>query len=467
MPVKNQTIQRDFLMALYLHVIAIILVCAYLMLSDLLHSWFVKRPLPPAKTVEIEFVAIKPSSPASIKSVTHSDSANQVVQPHQVKPKVLNQTNASEKNSLQNKKIPNLRSIPPVVERKKPLMLPKPSSGSIKKQASKKVSTKAVQRQASVVSKTTRVSVAKQVFLDKAVGEKIVSRGSEKNGAVRSKVNQHQNNGVVKRTNAQMLGSKTVQSSAKRRIDVSTVKKTTEQLRPDPVIKKTLPKNPAKPVKTQVRSDRSPSNDAKIVSEVKKLVQQSSKVVPVKQTAPDIVKKNQPQTRVDPNDRLEKEKQRRMAEDLEKKRQAVLEAEKKREDEAKRVAADAEKKRQIALNEEKRRQGELEEERRQAKLAHESAVISEYGQMIIAHIQRHAVFNPGMDGYRSNLKIKLAKSGDVLSVALVGTSGNVSFDQLAINAVYKASPLPLPEDNSIVEKMQSINLIVSPSEMHH
>ena len=472
MLVKNQTLQRDFLTALYLHAIVIMLILGYLMLSDLLHSWFVKRPLPPTKSVEIEFVTLKSPSVAPIEPIAQRRSASQEIQPQPISPKGLSKTNISEKNQMPHMKIPKMKSLSPEEKRSKPFIPSKPSISAAKRQVPKQGLDKVIQRQASVVSKSSRVSVAKQVFLDKAVGEKAVGRRTAKDGSARMKADHRPNDGAIKQTNAQVLGSKTVQSSAKRRVAVSTVKKTTEQLRPDAVVKKTLPQKSASIVKSPVPSDgvakQLPvSNDAKVVSKTKKAIQQPAKGASISKTVAEDAKKNQDQSRAVEASRLEKEKQRRMAEDVENKRQAALEAEKKRQAEAKRLADEAEKSRQIALKEARARKAQLEEEKRQARLAHENAVISEYGQMIITHIQRHAVFNTGMDGYRTNLKIKLAKSGDVLSVALVGTSGNTSFDQLAINAVYKASPLPLPEDDSIVEKMQSINLMVSPSEMHH
>ena len=67
-----------------------------------------------------------------------------------------------------------------------------------------------------------------------------------------------------------------------------------------------------------------------------------------------------------------------------------------------------------------------------------------------------------MNGLKSRLKIQLKPDGNVQSVSLSESSGNSSFDRLAINAVYKAAPLPLPDDQEISEQMMQINLIIRP-----
>jgi len=55
-------------------------------------------------------------------------------------------------------------------------------------------------------------------------------------------------------------------------------------------------------------------------------------------------------------------------------------------------------------------------------------------------------------------------SGDVLQVTVVKTSGDERFDRSVENAVYKASPLPLPEDRDLFEYFREIEFIFNPED---
>ena len=56
----------------------------------------------------------------------------------------------------------------------------------------------------------------------------------------------------------------------------------------------------------------------------------------------------------------------------------------------------------------------------------------------------------------------LAASGDVLTVAVVRSSGNDLFDRSVENAVYKASPLPLPEEKDLFDYFRDIEFLFNP-----
>lgn len=66
-------------------------------------------------------------------------------------------------------------------------------------------------------------------------------------------------------------------------------------------------------------------------------------------------------------------------------------------------------------------------------------------------------FNPNAQ-LTAILKIKLDKSGDVLSAIVEHSSGNAAFDRQAILAVQKSSPLPLPPDASVAKKFMNLTL---------
>lgn len=140
-------------------------------------------------------------------------------------------------------------------------------------------------------------------------------------------------------------------------------------------------------------------------------------------------------------------------------------AEKRAQADAQRAKEEALKIKQakLAAEQEKKHLADLEHER---KLQHELGVIGQFSQMMIGHIQSHALFNEGMENRQVKLKVQLDLSGHVKSVLLMNSSGEASFDRLAINAVYKASPLPLPEDEAIARKMTVINLTVKPDALH-
>jgi colicin import membrane protein len=60
------------------------------------------------------------------------------------------------------------------------------------------------------------------------------------------------------------------------------------------------------------------------------------------------------------------------------------------------------------------------------------------------------------------LLIRLAPGGMVLDVKLVKSSGDPALDRSAIAAVYKASPLPVPTEPELFDKMREISLTVQP-----
>lgn len=63
------------------------------------------------------------------------------------------------------------------------------------------------------------------------------------------------------------------------------------------------------------------------------------------------------------------------------------------------------------------------------------------------------------------LKIWLAPGGVVLQVALVRSSGMAALDRSAVAAVYQASPLPVPADQSVASMFRRFELLVRPSDL--
>jgi len=157
--------------------------------------------------------------------------------------------------------------------------------------------------------------------------------------------------------------------------------------------------------------------------------------------------------------KIEAEKQKALAE------KKQLEEEKKQAEEQKRKA-EADKKRQAeekkkAIEEEKRREAEeLEKQRQQELNAEEQSqrtgeAISFIQTEIGPHIGKF--FNnpaPGQ-GLKCKILIHITPSGEVVDANLIASSGMDAFDQQSIAAVYKAQPLPLPNDPEILKIMIS------------
>ncbi len=88
--------------------------------------------------------------------------------------------------------------------------------------------------------------------------------------------------------------------------------------------------------------------------------------------------------------------------------------------------------------------------------------ISSYEKAIKGSIQ--SVFN--ISGLSKDLSceiyIRILKGGKVAEVAITRSSGNKLFDQRAENAVYAASPLPVPDEARLLQKMSTIEFTFKP-----
>jgi len=154
--------------------------------------------------------------------------------------------------------------------------------------------------------------------------------------------------------------------------------------------------------------------------------------------------------------KLEKEKK-----ELKKKRQ--LEEKKIKEAEAKAEKLKAEekiRKQKIAAEKEETERKRREKELADAINAEETAEQASKDQILINRIAASMVrsienkFNKtGLpEGLECVLRVRLAPSGEVISVSIAQSSGNDIFDRRAENATRKASPLPVPDDLRIFER---------------
>jgi colicin import membrane protein len=199
--------------------------------------------------------------------------------------------------------------------------------------------------------------------------------------------------------------------------------------------------------------------------------------------------------------REQEERERRAAEDKRRQEQAKIaeqkrkdegkrkaaEAEQKRKDEDKRKAAEAEQKRKDEARqaearkkqdaEERRKSAESslkdqlvreEKERTEAKAKAEQAAraqseLARFEGLIRQKVERNWVRPAGWTkGMECVVRVRLAPTGEVINATVARPSGSPAFDRSVENAVYKASPLPLPEDKGLFEHFRELELRFHP-----
>ncbi len=69
-------------------------------------------------------------------------------------------------------------------------------------------------------------------------------------------------------------------------------------------------------------------------------------------------------------------------------------------------------------------------------------------------------------GMVARLRIEMVPTGEIVSVALVESSGFPIFDRSAEVAARRASPLPVPEDSNLFERhFRSLNVVFNPTDL--
>lgn len=158
--------------------------------------------------------------------------------------------------------------------------------------------------------------------------------------------------------------------------------------------------------------------------------------------------------------RLEQEKAKQVA--IKKKQQL----EKQKQLEKKQQAA-AEKRRQEQAQRDLKKALEAEERERaaQANEARAAAAMSEFEGLIRQQITRSWNQPSGVPkGLNCLVRVRLAAGGEILGVSIVKSSGNPLFDRSVENAVYKAAPLPVPEDPELFKYVREINIKFDPDD---
>lgn len=164
-----------------------------------------------------------------------------------------------------------------------------------------------------------------------------------------------------------------------------------------------------------------------------------------------------------------RQKEQKLKEKADRKKKA--EQEKKRKEAEKKQKAEQEKKRREAeqkqkAEQEKKRQAELKrkEERERAEFLRKSkGIVNRHVAMIAQKIERNwrQPLNAPRD-LQCKIDIVLQSNGNVISVKIAESSGNLSFDRSVETAVRKASPLPVPVDNVIFKQFEAMRLRFEP-----
>ena len=154
-------------------------------------------------------------------------------------------------------------------------------------------------------------------------------------------------------------------------------------------------------------------------------------------------------------ERKELEKKQKLEEEKQKK-----EAERKRKEEEKQKAQEVEHKRKE--EEKKRKEKELQEALEAEQLEYEQSEISKYTGLIINAIESEFNETNLKEGLSCVILIRMIEGGKVIESNIVESSGNELFDQRAEKAVYSASPLPVPSEIRLFNKMRSIRITFEP-----
>jgi colicin import membrane protein len=93
-------------------------------------------------------------------------------------------------------------------------------------------------------------------------------------------------------------------------------------------------------------------------------------------------------------------------------------------------------------------------------------IVNKYNALITQAISQQWLVPAGVDKSLSSiLLIRLAPGGAVLDVQVTKSSGDLALDRSARDAVFKASPLPVPDDEQSFEQFRLFELKVKPENL--
>ena len=152
--------------------------------------------------------------------------------------------------------------------------------------------------------------------------------------------------------------------------------------------------------------------------------------------------------------RLVAERKKKEAEEKEKQKHAT-ELERKNEDKRRQKLTEQSLQEQLAAEEKQRADA--------AQAARAATIVDKYIPLIRQRVS-HSWNSPvGIaKGLKCVVHVRLTPGGEVLSATVVRSSGNGIFDRSVEYAVYKAAPLPLPEDPTLFDNFREIEFVFDP-----
>jgi colicin import membrane protein len=91
-----------------------------------------------------------------------------------------------------------------------------------------------------------------------------------------------------------------------------------------------------------------------------------------------------------------------------------------------------------------------------------AGTVNKYNALILAAIHPNWIISDKQKDLSTDVLISLAPDGSVLSVQVQKSSGSTAFDNSAVAAVYKSSPLPVPSDPQAFAVFRQFKLTLHP-----
>lgn len=151
------------------------------------------------------------------------------------------------------------------------------------------------------------------------------------------------------------------------------------------------------------------------------------------------------------------EEERRLKEESAARKKRVAEAEKKKAAQQRQKQTEAALQEQLAAEE----RGRADEARRTRALAEVEKYKAVIGQKVSRNWSRPVTAGKGLE---CTVRVRLAPGGEVLEAAVVRSCGDAAIDRSVESAVYKASPLPIPENPEFFEYYREIEFKFRPEE---
>jgi colicin import membrane protein len=211
------------------------------------------------------------------------------------------------------------------------------------------------------------------------------------------------------------------------------------------------PVAPEPPVEAKHEEQERSARETKRAADVKQQ-EEEKRQAEAKRRAADEEKKRLEAKRRAEEDRKRAEQKRRAEEE---KKQAEV---KRKEEEAKRrKEAERSLKENLAAEEQAR-----EEAARSARMRTQ---LEQFTELVRQRVSRNWGRPPGTaKGLKCTVRVRVAPGGEVLGAAVVRSSGNVAFDRSVESAVYKAVPLPVPQERELFEYFREIEFVFNPEE---